>query len=1019
MSEARLAARMNLSADTWTTLSKLLDEALDLQPEARVTWLEQIAQDQPDLAPALRKLLAAHASDETVDVLRQLPALELPEMQEPETHSARLAAGARIGPYRLVRALGGGGMADVWLAERADGAFTRDVALKLPLVNRLRSDLAPRFARERDILARLEHPHIARLYDAGVTAEGLPYLAMEYVAGQPLTAYCDAYSLDIAARLRLFRQVLEAVQYAHANLVVHRDLKPSNILVTADGQARLLDFGIAKLLAQDETAQETQLTQLGGRALTPDYASPEQIKGEMLTIATDVYSLGVVLYELLTGHRPYRLKLESAAQLELAIIEAEATRPAAAVDAKAAAARGTSAKNLARTLSGDLETIVLKALAKEPAARYGTIAAFAEDLQRFSEGRAVLARPASFWYRTRKFIRRNRYAVTAAAVACVALLATTGISLWQARVARDQAEAAAREARRAEAVQNFVLDIFRANSDRQQNPARARNTTARELLDLGTERLQSALQDQPESRAEVMKTLSDMYYELELEEQSATIEGHRIALLRELYGPDDRRVAEALIAFAASLHATKRRDEILPALMEAKRILDVTGDNSSRLRGELLTRLAQRHQNVSLEKMRAYADDAVRILRAHQVADEDRMSTALHLAARARVQLGEYADGERLYRDSLEELRKSRPVPQVALLQGAVSLAECLTAEQKFEAALQTLREAGENARKSLGPDDAGALVADSRLAALLHAIGRRQEARRMHENALSRVLAIKGNDETLFTPIVRSDYGRSLFAEGQLQQADDQIARVVAIDRRHYPDSAVLGQVLRTLAAIATARGHYPEARQLFAEAAQSWSKGTGTGLHPSRNNRFLLDEARLDLALRDPARAIDRLGQVVAPLNAAALLMRNEEIERDILLARAYLQAGDTARALSLARGAREQVVTSRARDMFPALEAEASVQLAQAQIATGDAASARAYAERALALQRELSDPSSPWLAEAYLASAEALLAAGETRRAREYLARARLILAAQSEVGDQFRQPLLALARRIPK
>jgi serine/threonine-protein kinase len=1009
---------MNVSAATWTTLSKMLDEALDLAPEQRATWLAQITRAQPEIGPALQKLLAAHASAEGDDPLRALPTLPAaPDAPAAGVHASGLAAGDRVGPYRLLREIGGGGMADVWLAERADGAFKREVALKLPLVSRLRRDLAERFGRERDILARLEHPHIARLYDAGLGAEGLPYLAMEYVPGQPINRYCDYKRLDVAARVRLFGQVLDAVQYAHANLVVHRDLKPSNILVTADGQARLLDFGIAKLLADDETAQETRLTQLSGRALTPDYASPEQIRGEPLTIATDIYSLGVVLYELLTGGRPYRLKIESAAQLELAIVEAEAVRPSSAAAAAGARARSTTAAQLARTLAGDLDTIVLKALAKEPGARYGTALAFAEDLQRYLDGRAVQARPASLWYRTEKFVRRNKVAVGAAAAATVALLGLTVISFWQAGVARRQAEIAAHEARRAASVQDFLLDIFRANSDRQQDPARARNTTAREMLDLGAERLQSALQDAPEARAEVMKTLADMYYELQLEEQSAAIETQRIALLKQLYGPDDRRVAEALVALATALHATPRRDEILPALMEAKRILDANHDFTSRLRGELLTRLAQRHQNISLEQMRAYADDAVRVLRAHQVPDQDRLSTALHLAARARVQLGEYAAGERLYRESIDELRKAKPVSQVALLQTAVSLAECLAAEQQIESAIETLREASENARKNLGPDDPGSIVADSRLAALLHGIGQREEARRLHEEALRRVLAIKGDADTLFTPIVRSDYARSLFAEGRLRAAAEQIEKVVATNRRHYPNSAVLAQVLRTQAAIATARGRYGEARQLFAEAEENWGKGTGAALHPSRNNRFLLDQARLDLALQEPARAIERLQRVVPPLGAATLPLRTEETERDALLARAYLLAGDTKRAWSLAHAAHSRVLTSSARNLFPALEAETALQLSRAQLAAGDAASARNYAERALAIRRDIDHPSSPWIAEAHLALAAALAAEGETDRARDNLARARAVLAAQGEVSDELGRAIAALRRRL--
>ena len=449
-----------------------------------MTWLEQLAGTKPELAPTLRRLLDAHATHETGDVLARLPTIAgLPGAEPAHIQQTSLKAGDRVGPYRLTRELGAGGMADVWLAERADGAFAREVALKLPRLNRLRQDLAVRFARERDILARLEHPNIARLYDAGVTDDGLPYLAMEFVDGQTLTAYCDAKRLDIAKRLRLFAQVLDAVQFAHANLIIHRDLKPSNILVSADGQVRLLDFGIAKLLTDGENARETQLTQSVGRALTPDYASPEQIKGEALTIASDVYSLGVVLYELLAGNRPYKLKLQSAAQLELAIVDAESVPPSTHIAPAAAGTRMATSRQLARQLSGDLDTIVLKALAKSPANRYRTIAAFADDLQRYQDGSPVLASAPSRWYRLQKFALRNRVAVGAAGAISLSLIAAATISWWQAQIAREQANVARREAKRAGAVQTFLLDIFRANSDQQKDPLKARTTTAREILE--------------------------------------------------------------------------------------------------------------------------------------------------------------------------------------------------------------------------------------------------------------------------------------------------------------------------------------------------------------------------------------------------------------------------------------------------------------------------------------------------------------------------------------------------------
>jgi serine/threonine protein kinase/Tfp pilus assembly protein PilF len=312
-------------------------------------------------------------------------------------------------------------MAEVWLAERADGAFKREVALKLPKLLRHRQDLASRFAREREILAALEHPNIARLYDAGVSTQGLPYLAMEYVAGQPLTAWCNARRLGIRERLKLFLQVLDAVQYAHGRHVIHRDLKPSNILVSDSGHARLLDFGVAKLLAQDD--ERTELTQLYGRALTPEYASPEVARGDPIDAAADVYSMGVVLYELLCGSRPYRLKAASGALLERAITTAAVQPPSTQSSPQAGTDRSTSQDKLARRLRGDLDAIVLKAMAKAPEDRYGSATALADDLERYLRAEPVQARPAHLTYRIVKFMLRHRGVATTAAAAVLVVAA--------------------------------------------------------------------------------------------------------------------------------------------------------------------------------------------------------------------------------------------------------------------------------------------------------------------------------------------------------------------------------------------------------------------------------------------------------------------------------------------------------------------------------------------------------------------------------------------------------------------
>jgi serine/threonine protein kinase/Tol biopolymer transport system component len=415
---------MTLSVAQMAMMSRLLDEALPLDAAGRRLWLERLSPENRDLAEYLREaLLPADSQAADLRSLSTLPKFDA-NLEAPVAASS-LKPAARVGPYETIRLLGVGGMAEVWLARRADGAFNREVALKLPMLTNLRADLEQRFVRERDILASLEHPLIARLYDAGIDPKGLPYLAMEFVHGQPLTSWCDAQHLGIAARLALILQVIEAVQYAHEKQVIHRDLKPSNILVTESGQVRLLDFGVSKLLGTEEEGL-AQLTNLYGRALTPDYASPELLRGDTVDARSDIYSLGVLLYEMLTGVRPYHLKrAASIGMLEQAIATVEVKKPSSQCEEQASAARNTTAAKLTRQLHGDLDAIVLKALARDPAERYSSAAALADDLRRYIDQKPVEALPASFIDKLHKFVRRNRTVVLVGATALAVILAAT------------------------------------------------------------------------------------------------------------------------------------------------------------------------------------------------------------------------------------------------------------------------------------------------------------------------------------------------------------------------------------------------------------------------------------------------------------------------------------------------------------------------------------------------------------------------------------------------------------------
>ncbi len=508
----------------WQQVSPLLDELFELDSRARKDRLNGVRAEDPALANELESLLALDADSDF--------------LSGPAVRPSHLAMpGCQVGPYQLEHLLGEGGMGQVWLASRADGLYQRRVALKLLRPGLADTDLRLRFTRERQILARLAHPHIARLLDAGISADGLPYLALEYIDGIPITDYCREHDTPLETRLQMFKQICDAVSHAHANLIVHRDLKPSNILVTPAGDVRLLDFGIAKLLDSESGPERTRT---GTRAFTLHYAAPEQILGEPVTTMTDVYSLGVVLYELLVDAKPYRPARRSDAAWEEAILRHDPMRPSQAMlqptgELPSGAHDQLALRRRARALSGDLDNIVLKALSKPPEQRYSSVEAFSQDLFRYASGRPVLARAQSWRYRLRKFVGRHQWPLATGTLTTGVLAVALVMVAWQARQAVN-------EAARARAIQTFMIDVLESTGGTRNGEP----VDLRALLATLVERGERDLADQPGTLAEVLGVAARLHIGLGELDKAKRLLDRQADLLSSLEPVPERLMRESI-----------------------------------------------------------------------------------------------------------------------------------------------------------------------------------------------------------------------------------------------------------------------------------------------------------------------------------------------------------------------------------------------------------------------------------------------------------------------------------------
>ncbi len=651
------------SAERWRQVSDLLDAALDLPPAARAPMLASVAESDPALVREVEQLL--HACEHAHEFL-----------EEPAPHFAAgllvddapaLPAGARVGPFTLRREIGRGGMGAVYLAERDDPGLRQRVALKLVREGLGTPYLVRRFLEERRILASLEHANIARLVDGGVTAEGVPWFAMEYVEGHAIDRWCDDRRLAVDDRLALFRQVCDAVAYAHRNVVVHRDLKPSNILVTDDGTVKLLDFGIAKLLDAEAARQDPALTRTGWHPMTPEYASPEQVRGDAVSTASDVWALGVLLHLLLAGRHPHERARWSPHELAKAIVEREPPRPSEVVTrdvasavgrapsaAELAARRGTTPARLRARLRGDLDAIVLRALHRVPERRYPTTEQLSEDLRRHLARQPVAARAGARGYPARVFLRRHRWGVGVTLGAAALVLAFGGLSMRQAR-------RVAAERDKARQVASFLVGLFNG-SNPYEGSGRAR--TVAELLDEGADEvLRRDLGTQPAVRAELLLAIGNAYYGIGRYDDAVAMLDSSWAALRRLRGgghPEALTVANLLAGVLRVRNDEARGDlarseslyrEILAARRQA------VGDHDpqvARTLNGLGLALVARGASAEAEPVlrEALAIDRAEVARASSGARAG-LAQTLNNLGRARWDQGDLAEAEALHREAL------------------------------------------------------------------------------------------------------------------------------------------------------------------------------------------------------------------------------------------------------------------------------------------------------------------------------------------------------------------------------
>lgn len=830
----------------WERVQEILADALELEADTREAFLDRACAGDVDLRAEVQSLLRAseeadHYFEDLADRVGMTAGAAGPRPAEAPDLEGRL-----VGAYRLGPLLGRGGMGAVYAAERADGHFDQQVALKILPLGAATPDAHRRFLEERRILARLEHPNIARLYDGGVTDDGTPFFVMERVAGLPLTEFCRKNGVDMDERLRLFLEICDTVSFAHQKLVVHRDLKPNNILVTDEGKVKLLDFGIARLTEPGNV--EGTATALGGRLMTPRYAAPEQLKGEPVTTAADVYALGVILYELLTGISPYDLTGEITSLPE-AVCSQTVTVPsvrlfrwakgtvAATVEVRdvvaTAEAMGCSVRALSRSLRGDLDNILLMALRKEPPRRYPSVEALAEDVRRFLDGFPVKARPESVAYVSGRFLRRNALPVMAAASVLLLLGVLLAMSVRFAVTSREQSLEIARERDRAAEIAHFMRELFEV-----ANPALARGetVTARELLDRGVDRIREDHPDEPELQAEMMTVLGSVYRHLGLTSQALALLRDAAALGARLPDVREEDKAVTLLELGRVLRDVGDTDQAAETLRLARdRLALARGEEDREVAQatfDLGRTLHEAGRVVEAEREFRRAVAAFRTLELTR--DTEYASTLFLMAEYAQVRGGQVEEAQAMYREALRILqaREGTDHPDIPRILAGLAWAHSRLGHP--DSATVLLRQAADLARavhgengENGGNGENGAVVAEIylNLGSHLARQGEPVEAEELLRRAEALFAAASQSQPDLHGAAILAlaDFLRD---QGRTAAALHEYGRAASVLRSAYgPGSALEANVQRSWAAVLLTLERDAEAATLLVEAEATYA--------------------------------------------------------------------------------------------------------------------------------------------------------------------------------------------------